>query len=118
GYRMDSVAQVDTPELTFQWLTFVMQGGKKPELLRDRINYQQMGSNEWKHVRTLDRMHTEGLTLYFTNERDGEYYRLSTKKPSREAFLEETVDFSDRTNSNNVYSYPSPIIRAKPSLGS
>src|SRR5207247_7051551 len=47
GYAIDSTAQFDTRELTFQWLDFVMRNGKKPELLKDKINYEVMGSNVW-----------------------------------------------------------------------
>ena len=46
GYTIDAVARIDTPEITYQWMDYVLRGGKKPELLKDRINYQVMGTNE------------------------------------------------------------------------
>lgn len=118
GYAIDPVAQVDTPEITFQWLNYVMRGGKKPELLKDRINYQTMGSNSWRHVPSLAATHKEVLTLYLTNEKIGEHYRLAAKKPARAALLEQTVDFSDRKTSTNLDYYPAPIVRRKPGLSS
>ena len=41
-YTIDPVAQIDTPEITFQWLDYVMRGGKKPEILKDKINFEVM----------------------------------------------------------------------------
>jgi predicted acyl esterase len=32
GYAIDPVAQIDTPEIPFQWLDYVMRDGKKPDL--------------------------------------------------------------------------------------
>ena len=54
GYTLDSVARVDLPELRYQWLDHVFKGAKKPSLLQDRVNYQVMGANQWRHVPTLD----------------------------------------------------------------
>jgi predicted acyl esterase len=64
GYTIDPVAQIDTPEITFQWLDYVMRDGKKPELLKDRINYQVMGANEWRHDPSLEKMSNEMLTRW------------------------------------------------------
>jgi|SRR5436305_1228847 len=43
GYAIDPVAMIDTPEITFQWMDYVLRGGEKPALLKDKINYQVMG---------------------------------------------------------------------------
>jgi len=114
GYPIDPVAQIDTPEITFEWLDFVMRGGKKPKLLEDRINYEVMGENEWKHTPSLEKMNKQALTLYLTDEKVGDYYRLSKVKPSVPHPLAQTVDFADRKTSNNDNYYPFPIIDKKP----
>jgi putative CocE/NonD family hydrolase len=44
-YAVDSVALIDTREITYQWLDHILKNGKKPELLKGRINYQVMGAN-------------------------------------------------------------------------
>jgi len=62
-------------------------------------------------------MHNDALTLYLTDEKDGPYYRLATKKPAKPAFLEQTVDFTDRKSESNDY-YPAPIIGKKLDLSS
>jgi len=115
GYAIDSVAQIDTPEITYQWMDYVMRGGKKPELLKDRINYEVMGANEWKHAPSLEKMSNEMLTLYLTDKKSGNYYQLSREKPSKPGFLYQEVDFADRKTTNNDY-YPDLIVGKKPDL--
>jgi uncharacterized protein len=115
GYAIDPVAQLDTPELTFEWFDYIMRGGKKPALLKDKINYQVMGANEWRHAPSLEKMSNETLTLYLTDTKAGDYYQLSRQKPSKSGFLEQTVDFADRKTTNNDY-YPDLIVGKKPDL--
>lgn len=115
GYAIDPVAQMDTPELTFQWFDYIMRGGKKPALLKDKINYEVMGANEWRHAPSLAKMSNQMLTLYLTNVKSGDYYQLNKAKPSQSAFLEQMVDFADRKTTNNDY-YPAPIFDKKPDL--
>jgi putative CocE/NonD family hydrolase len=115
GYSIDLVAQIDTPEITFQWLDYCMRGGKKPELLKDKINYQVMGTNQWRHAPSLEGMSDETLTLYLTDAKSGSHLLLSTEKPSKPGFLYQEVDLADRKTSNNDY-YPFPIVGKKPDL--
>jgi uncharacterized protein len=112
GYNIDPVAQIDTPEITFQWMDFILRGGKKPDLLKDKINYQVMGTNEWKHAPSLERMNTELLTLYLTEAKSGDHYQLAKEKPSKPGFLSQEVDFADRKTTNFDY-YPDPIVGKK-----
>jgi hypothetical protein len=112
GYTIDPVAQISTPEITFQWMDHVLRGGKRPELLKDRINYQVMGANIWKHAPSVERMSNDTLTLYLTDVKAGDYYRLSREKPSKPGALDQVVDFADRKTSNNDY-YPFPIVGKK-----
>jgi hypothetical protein len=73
-----------------------MRDGKKPELLKDKINYQVMGANEWKHAPSLEKMGNEILTLYLTAAKVSDHYQLSKEKPSKPEFLHQEVDFADR----------------------
>ncbi|MGA7303738.1 MAG: CocE/NonD family hydrolase, partial [Rhodothermales bacterium] len=114
GYAIDSVAQIDTPDITFQWMDYVLRSGKKPELLKDKINYQVMGANEWKHTPSLEKMSNETLTLYLVDRKSGDYYQLSKGKPPESGFLYQEVDFADRNTTNNNDSYPDPIVGMKP----
>ena len=116
SYTIDPVAQIDTPEITFQWMDYVMRGGNKPDLLKDKINYQVMGANEWKHAPSPEKMSNETLTLYLTDNKSGDKYQLSKTKPAKPGALYQEVDFADRKTTNNADYYPDPIVGQKPNL--
>jgi putative CocE/NonD family hydrolase len=116
GYTIDPVAQIDTSEVTFRWMDYVLRGGKKPELLKGKINYQVMGADLWKHAPSLEKMSNETLTLYLTDRRTDSHYQLSREKPSEPGFLSQEVDFADRKTTNNNDYYPWPIVGIKPDL--
>ena len=112
GYPVDSIALIDTKAITFQWFDYIFKGGRKPELLKDKINFEVMGANTWKHVPSLDKMESSKLRLYLGNAPDGQNYKLLTKKLPKEQFLSQTVNLADRTVTNNDY-YPDPIIKTE-----
>lgn len=97
GYDIDSVANISMQELAFQWLNYILKDGQKPGLLKNKVNYQVMGSNEWKHVASLDKMSNDTLTFYL--ERD----ELSVKRPETRTHISQTIDFKDRENQNTFY---------------
>jgi len=108
GYEIDPVAQIDSVELTYQWFDYVMRGAPKPTLIKDRINYQVMGANIWKHAPSIAAMGTQQLKLYLSTAKEGERYRLSSSKPAEADFIPQSVDFADRTSQLNLYD-PVPI---------
>lgn len=109
AYTLDPVAQFDTQELTFQWLDYVLRDGKRPALLKDRINHQVMGANVWRHAPSLAAMRNDTLKLYLSADPAGENrYRLASEKPGKPDAVNEVVDLADRSASHNDY-YPDPI---------
>jgi len=109
GYTLDPVAQFDTQELTFQWLDHVLRDGERPALLADRINYEVMGANVWRHAPSLAAMSNETLKLYLSADPvGGKHYRLAQEKPGESVSVKQVVDLADRTTSRNDY-YPDPI---------
>jgi uncharacterized protein len=115
GYAIDAAAQFNTQELIYQWMDYALRGGRKPDLLKDKINYQVMGANEWRHAPSLEKMSDETLTLYLTDTKADGYYRLAKEKPVSAGFLAQEVDFADRKTINNDY-YPNLIVGKKPDL--
>jgi putative CocE/NonD family hydrolase len=113
GYEIDPVAQIDSVELTYQWFDHVMRGAPKPALVKDRINYQVMGANLWKHAPSIDAMSTTDLKLYLSGAKDGERYRLSSSKPAASGFIQQTVDLADRASQINLYD-PAPMSKDEP----
>lgn len=110
-YTVDPIALINTRDITFEWLDHILKNGKKPALLKDKINYEVMGANRWDHAPSLEKMSNEVLTLYLTDIKSGNYYQLSAEKPSGQGTLHQAINFADRQTSNNNDYYPYPIIK-------
>jgi predicted acyl esterase len=63
---LDSVAQIDLGELRYQWFNYIFKSAPKPAILADRVNYQVMGGNVWKHAPTIAAMHSTVLRVQLT----------------------------------------------------
>ena len=109
GYKVDADALINTNKITYEWFDYIFKNKPKPEILKDRINYQVMGANEWRSAPSLEKMNNGFLTFYLSNTKSGDFYSLNNKKPAKKGYLPQEVDFADRVNSNNYY-YPDPII--------
>ncbi len=112
-YTIDAAAKIDSQELKMAFMDYVLRGGPKPALLEDRINYEVMGANEWRHVPTLAAMHTTSKRLYFSKEPRGDLMALNAAAPAANSFVTHTVDFTDRVQFHNFHSYPAPIVQRK-----
>ena len=102
GYELDPAAQLDIGDLRYQWFDYVFKGGPKPALLKDRVNYEVMGANVWRHAPSLAAMGSQPLRFHLSAVRSGDAYRLSTQKPARATFIAQTVDLADRTDVDRV----------------
>lgn len=110
GYTVDPIALISTPDITFQWFDYIFKNGPRPAIIQDKINFEVMGINTWKHVASLEKMHNATLTLYLSDIKSGDRYQLSAKKPDHTGFLLQEVDFADRSSNNNSNYYPNPIV--------
>ena len=79
-YQLDSVAHMDIGELRYKWFDYVLKGAPKPDLLRDIVNYEVMGSNIWKHAPSISQMANQ------------------TKRISLGRTINQVVDLADRTD--------------------
>ena len=78
GYEIDPVARIDiVAELRYQWFDWILKGGPKPALLADKVNYEVMGANRWKHAPSIAAMANGALRFYLSAERSGAGYRLT-----------------------------------------
>jgi len=103
GYAIDPVAKVSMRNLAFDWLDWILKDAPKPKLLKDKVNFQVMGTNSWMHKPSIDAMSDERLRLYLDEG------RLVNQNPESKSFMPQTVDFTDREDMNN-YFHPSLII--------
>lgn len=104
GYETDPVAQIDLGEVRYQWFDHWFKDAPKPAWLKDRVNYQVMGANVWRHAPSLEAMGERSLRLQLAATRDGERYRLAEaeRQPAGtgEGFVELTVDMADRSDAD------------------
>src|SRR5579862_3395810 len=113
GYALDSVANIDTWKLTFDWFDYVMRRRSRPALVADRVNYEVMGENRWRHAPSLEAM-GNAERFYLTGEKvSGGFYRLSSRPDPATRSLRQRVDLADRSTENND-SYPYLIVGKKP----
>jgi predicted acyl esterase len=64
GYEVDPSARIDLQALRLDWFDHVFKGAPRPAVLADRVNWQVMGADTWRHAPTLDAMATRRQRLY------------------------------------------------------
>nr|WP_315485651.1 CocE/NonD family hydrolase [uncultured Undibacterium sp.] len=103
NYQLDPVAlEKDTEEIALQWFDYVLYNKPRPSLLKDKVNYQLMGSNTWQHHPSLQKLNQEAQSFYLGTAQDQEgHYRLTPSKSRTLNFVSQTVDLSDRNTTNN-----------------
>lgn len=102
GYQLDPQAQIDIGELRYQWFDYVFKGAPKPALLADRINYQVMGANEWKHAPSLAAMAQRRQRLYLGAAGSDGRHAFAAQAPAADTYAEQTIDLRDRRDADRI----------------
>ena len=102
GYPIDPAAHIDIEGLRYQWFDYIFKGATKPAILRDKINYEIMGANEWRHAPTMQATHDEVLTYRLNTSSDGAFHRLSRDRQPGDTFELRSVALADRSDVNLV----------------
>lgn len=121
GYQLDQAALVDLRELRYQWFDHVLKGAAVPTLLQNRVNYQVMGTNEWRHAPSLEAMANGTVKFYLDPAAVGASHHLTQHLPAAKrgkgkaagartngarskavdpAFVEQGVELADRSDAN------------------
>ena len=98
GYQIDPVALVDLHELRYQWFDFVFKGATKPALLADRVNYEVMGANEWRHAPSLEAMANGAQRFFLDAAPLADGHVLAQQKTSGSTSIRQTVSLTDRSD--------------------
>ncbi|WP_083535118.1 CocE/NonD family hydrolase [Chryseobacterium kwangjuense] len=93
GTTIDPVARISIDDLAFSWFDYILKNGKKPAILKDRINFQVMSTNTWKHAPTLEKMHTSTINFYLQDHKNT---TSVFKQPAGKSFTTQIVDFKKR----------------------
>ncbi|HEY3858449.1 MAG TPA: CocE/NonD family hydrolase [Gammaproteobacteria bacterium] len=102
GLTLDPAAQIDMGELRYQWFDYVFKGGPKPALLKDKVNYEVMGANVWKHAPSFDAMHDASLRYYLSPVPTTKVQALAADKPATGDPATLTVNMADRSDADRV----------------
>lgn len=108
GYKIDPVAQIDMNEIGMQWFDYILKGKNKPAFLKDKINYQVMGTNEWKHTSSLEKFNENHLKFYL--EKQDDQLILSESIPKKEEFSKLMVNFKDRSDADFLVNLEQQIV--------
>jgi len=104
GYEIDPVARIDiVADLRYQWFDHVLKGAPLPALLRDRVNYEVMSANVWKHAHSIPAMSNATLRLYLSPVHSGNAYRLARERSSADSSVIETVNLAQRADIDSVF---------------
>ena len=98
GYQLDPVALMDLQPLRFAWFDYVFKHGPKPAILADRINYEVMGANVWKHAASVAAMASGRQRLFLTAERGSGAYRFSDMAPADSTRIDFAIDLANRAD--------------------
>lgn len=103
GYKIDPVANIPIHDIIYQWFDHILKGAAKPAVLKDKINYQPMGSNRWKYAPALDKISNDTLTFYLSKGITDSIHHLARTKPRKAGYIPQSIDFADRTTRNSYY---------------
>jgi putative CocE/NonD family hydrolase len=98
GYRIDPVAHIDIGALRYQWFDYVLKGGPRPAILEDKVNYEVMGANLWRHASSIEAMGPTRLHLHLNGRHAGAGYGLSRDPHDSGPMPTLKVDLADRTD--------------------
>ncbi|WP_276963957.1 CocE/NonD family hydrolase [Chryseobacterium sp.] len=108
GYTIDSVANIDFNTIWIEWFDYILKNGKKPSFLKNKINYQVMGTNQWKNVNSLENISKNTLRFYLENNG-----LLSDVKISDKSFSLLKVDLKDRSDADELLELKNEIVENK-----
>ncbi|WP_343686140.1 CocE/NonD family hydrolase [Chryseobacterium gleum] len=100
GNPIDPVARISIDDLAFSWFDYILKGGKKPEILKDKINFQVMNTNTWKHVADLDKMQNSSLKFYLQDTKNASSV---FSKSESQSFTKQIVDLKNRNQKDTYY---------------
>ncbi|WP_156104474.1 CocE/NonD family hydrolase [Chryseobacterium populi] len=100
GNTIDPVARISIDDLAFSWFDYILKNGKKPEILKDKVNFQVMNTNTWKHAPDLEKMHTSTIKFYLLDHKNSPSVFT---QPVNKTFTKQTVNFKNRDEKDSYY---------------
>ena len=95
GYVVDKASLIDLQDLRLKWFDHVFRGSPLPALLSDRVNFEVMGANTWRHVPILGDMATGRERFHLTGNHEANRLLFGNAADNR-PIPELAVDFTYR----------------------
>lgn len=102
GYRIDPVAHIDLGELRYAWFNYVFKGAPRPAILQNKVNYEVMGANVWRHVPTVAAMSPRRIRFYLSDVPTGSLHTLADKGAQRGVVIAQSLNLADRSDVNRT----------------
>jgi putative CocE/NonD family hydrolase len=98
GYQIDPVAHIDIGTLRYRWFDYVLKGGPRPAILEDKVNYEVMGANVWRHAPSVSAMGPKLMRFYLSGAPGLHGYALSLGEPHPTSMPTLKVDLANRSD--------------------
>jgi uncharacterized protein len=100
GLKLDPVAVLDLTDLRYEWFDYVFKKAPRPDLLKDRVNYEVTGANMWKHAPSLATMAGGMRRFYLSALKTNQAYGFREQKDARDGTIDLRVDLADRSDAD------------------
>lgn len=94
GYKTDPVSVIKIEPIIFEWFNHVLKGAPRPKILKDKVNFQIMGANQWGSAPSLETMYTDSLVFYPGKPLENGRYALS--KQSNTNIIHQSLNLAYR----------------------
>jgi putative CocE/NonD family hydrolase len=64
GIKVGKASAIDMPQLHRDWYAFTMEGGPRPEFLKDKVAYYVMVADKWRYAPNLEAVTARHKPLY------------------------------------------------------
>jgi hypothetical protein len=100
GLKLDPVAVLDLADLRYEWFDYVFKNAPRPDLLKDRVNYEVNGANVWKHASSLAAMAGGMRRFFLSSTKPDHAYGLIEQKDAHDGTIDLKVDLADRSDAD------------------
>jgi putative CocE/NonD family hydrolase len=98
-YKIDPVALIDLNKIWLEWFDYIFKNKPKPSFLKNKINYQVMGTNEWRSTKAMDVFEKNKMKFYL-NSNQSNLSLLNSKSDNNFSTLK--IDLKDRTDADEL----------------
>lgn len=106
GYTIDKAADIDLNKICIEWFDYILKDKEKPTFIKDKINYQVMGSDQWKSTNSIHNFEKNKMKFYLESEKKN----LSASKNKTTNFSSLKIDFRERSDADELLALKYDVI--------